>query len=287
MEFVEIGSPGNEADTQPIPNLAGAVSYTYQIGKYEVSEDMITKFNATQGLTIIIDNRGMNKPATGVSWNEAARFVNWLNTSSGGFPAYKFTTSGVNDNIALWTASDTLDYDVSNPFRSLRANYVLPDTNEWYKAAYFNPATSTYYDYPYGSDSAPTAVASGTDADTAVYNAQSGPAVINSAGGLSPFGVMGLGGNVAEWEETEYDYLNDSISSFRGIRGGSYFESGFATLTSESRALGDPSVEAFNLGFRVVSLSPVPEPSTWTLFGILMFSLFGWAVKAKRVPCGQ
>ena len=130
MEFVTIGNPNNAADTTGAPNPAGAVGYTYGIGKFEVSEDMIDKYNANFGtansLAITKDTRGTAKPATSVSWNEAARFVNWLNTSTGGHAAYKFTTSGVNDDIALWTAADTLDYDATNPYRSKRATYVLP-----------------------------------------------------------------------------------------------------------------------------------------------------------------
>lgn len=107
MEFVTICNPGNTADTTGVPNPAGAVGYTYGIGKFEVSRDMITKFNASQSLQISLQDmtsfggNGANKPATGVSWNEAARFVNWLNTSTAGFAAYKFTSGGVNDNIAL------------------------------------------------------------------------------------------------------------------------------------------------------------------------------------------
>ena len=91
MEFVTIGNPGNADDTTGIPNPAGKVDYAYQMGKYEVSEDMITKYNANfgtaNGLAITKDSRGANKPATSVSWNEAARFVNWLNTSTGGSAA--------------------------------------------------------------------------------------------------------------------------------------------------------------------------------------------------------
>jgi len=183
MEFVTIGDAGNAADTTGAPNPAGAVGYEYGIGKFEVSEDMITKFNASQSLQITKDNRGTNKPATSVSWNEAARFVNWLNTSTGGFAAYKFTTGGVNDNIALWTSSDTLDYDASNPYRSKRATYVLPSYNEWYKAAYYKGGSlnAGYWDYTTGSDTAPTAVASGTTAGTAVYDQSfgQGPATVD------------------------------------------------------------------------------------------------------------
>jgi hypothetical protein len=223
MEFVTIGNAGNAADTTGVPSPAGAVGYEYGIGKFEVSEDMITKFNASQLLQITKDTRGTAKPATNVSWNEAARFVNWLNTSTGGSAAYKFTTLGVNDNIALWTASDTLDYEATNPYRSKRATYVLPSFNEWYKAAYYNPTNSTYYDFPNGRNTAPTAVASGTADNTAVYNGQSGPADVDQAGGLSPYGVMGLGGNVREWDESSSDLLNSSDSSSRGFRGGIWF----------------------------------------------------------------
>src|SRR4029079_18622627 len=86
MEFVPIGSPGNVADTDtasPSPNPGGAVSYSYSLGKFEVSEDMIGKANAIGGLGITIDARGPDQPATSVNWFEAAKFVNWLNTSQG------------------------------------------------------------------------------------------------------------------------------------------------------------------------------------------------------------
>ena len=277
MEFVPIGNAGNAADTTGAPNPAGAVGYEYGIGKFEVSEDMINKFNASQSLQITMDSRGTNKPATSVSWNEAARFVNWLNTNTGGFAAYNFTTGGVNDDIAVWTASDTLDYDSSNPYRSKRATYVLPSYNEWYKAAYYNPSNSTYYDYTNGSDTAPTAVASGTGAGTAVYGQTlaQGPADVDQAGGLSPYGVMGLGGNVYEWEESSFDLANSSNSSSRGIRGGGWNYNS-SDLSSSSRYGIVPSDVNFNGGFRVASLSSsappaVPEPSMMvigTLFGL-------------------
>lgn len=54
MTFVEIGSPDNADDTTGAPNPAGKVEYTYQMGKYEVSRDMITKANAVGGLGITL-----------------------------------------------------------------------------------------------------------------------------------------------------------------------------------------------------------------------------------------
>lgn len=282
MDFVPIGSPGNLADTTGDPNPAGAVGYDFQMGTYEVSRDMITKANAagSLGITLFdmssVGGNGVDKPANGVSWNEAARFVNWLNTSTGGFAAYKFTTSDVNDNIALWTAADTLDFDSSNPFRSKRTNYVLPTINEWYKAAYFNPLTSTYFDFPNGLNTPPTAVAGGTTADTAVHEqpVSQGPATINNAGGLSPFGVMGLGGNVFEWNETESDLVNDNSSSARVLRGGAWFNTD-GTLSSSFRLFLDPANENPIVGFRVASLSSsavVPEPGSLAIWGMICMS---------------
>ncbi len=278
MEFVTIGNPGNADDTTGAPNPAGSVAYTYQMGKFEVSENMITKYNANFGtannLIITKDTRGVNKPATSITWNEAARFVNWLNTSTGGVAAYKFTNSDVNGQISLWTPADTLDYDATNRFRSLRANYVLPSINEWYKAAFYNPGTGTYFDYATGSNTAPTAVASGTASGTAVFGGQVGPANITLAGGLSPYGIMGLSGNVYEWNETTYNLQNASVSGERWTRGGFYGGSTAPLSSLGDSSAGVPTSQAFYLGFRVASLSSstaaVPEPSSFVLLATAM-----------------
>jgi formylglycine-generating enzyme required for sulfatase activity len=290
MEFVTIGNPGNSADSTGDPNPAGSVGYTYDIGKFEVSRDMITKYNVNFGTAnsraiTLFDmtvnggtngGNGPNQPATGVSWNEAARFVNWLNTSTGNQAAYKFTTNGVNDNIAVWTAEDA-GYDANNKYRNSLAKYFLPSYNEWYKAAYYDPNTSTYYDYTTGSNTAPSAVASGTTAGTEVYGQSygQGPADVTNAGGLSPYGVMGLGGNVGEWEESSGDLLNSSGSSSRGIRGGYWYGNVSSDLSSSTRINDNPSFQQYgNLGFRVASLSPsappvVPEPSMMVIGSML------------------
>ena len=96
IEFVQVGSPGNAADTTGIPNPAGYVPYLYNIGKYEVSREVITKVNEASGLNITLadmsayNSNGQNKPAAGLSWYEAALFVNYLNISQGYNAAYKF-----------------------------------------------------------------------------------------------------------------------------------------------------------------------------------------------------
>ena len=186
IDFVTIGNPGNPPDMGGVPIQAGSVPYVYQMGKYEISEQMIDDANALGGLGITKDTRGPNKPATSISWFEAAKFVNWLNTSSGYSPAYKFDAAG---NFQVWQPSDP-GYVPGSMFRNSLAKYVLPSVDEWYKAAYYDPTTGVYNLYPTGSNTAPTPVASGTAQGTAVYR-QIAPADITQAGGFSPYGTMG------------------------------------------------------------------------------------------------
>jgi formylglycine-generating enzyme required for sulfatase activity len=278
IDFVTIGNPGNEADTTGSPNPAGRVDYAYNIGKYEVSRDMINKANAAGGLGITLANmsgyggNGTNRPATGISWNEAARFVNWLNTSQGYQEAYNFTGSGANANITLWGAGESSG---SNQFRHKYALYVLPSMDEWYKAAYGSPS-GTWYDYANGSNSAPTAVASGTSG--AVYNGQSGPADITNAGGLSKYGTMAQNGNVWEWMESSYDGSNNSPSENRELRGASWGYGNSSTLAASGRNSLGPSIENdVYFGFRVAS---IPEPSS----GLLVLLGLSAVLRRRRKP---
>jgi len=206
MEFVTIGNPGNSPDTGTYTGnfnhvgksySAGGVGYTYALGKYEISREMIDKANASGGLGISmydmssLGGNGANKPATGITWNEAARFVNYLNTSQGQQAAYKFDQNG---NFQLWDAIESAGGG-ANPFRHKNAVYFLPSVDEWFKGAYGTPE-GTFLSYPTENGLAPTATAGGTLANTAVYSQTTiaGPANITEAGGLSAWGTMGHGG---------------------------------------------------------------------------------------------
>ena len=253
LTWVTIDDPGNIDDIHGAGY--GGVDYTFRIMKYAVRESDIDAYNAdpaNASLQITLADRGDDKPATNVSWNKAARYVNWLNTREGFPVAYQFDTGGVNDNIALWDPGDP-GYDVNNRYRSSIAEYFLPSEDEWYKAAYYNG--SIYYDYATGSDTAPTAVASGTTAGTAVYDGQSGPADVDQAGGLSPYGTMGQGGNTYEWNESAYDGTNDSTTESRVLRGG-FWNYDSAALQSSFRSSFSPGFGFSDFGFRVAA---VPE----------------------------
>ena len=290
MQFVEIGSPGNDPDTTGNPSSAGAVGYTYNMGKYAVSRDMITKANAQGGLDISMADmtsfggNGVDKPATGVSWIEAARFVNWLNTEQGFQEAYNFDDNG---NFQLWSSAEAWQLGGENLFRHKDAGFWLPSMDEWYKAAYYDPVSESYFNYPTSDGSVPTPVAGGTDAGTAVYSqpVAQGPADITNAGGLSPFGVIGMGGNVFEWEETTFNLLNNGALSTRGFRGGSW-DFGSLNLSSSTRFSFVPAFESFDfLGFRVASLSSpaavVPEPGSLAIWGVMCVGV--WHYRKRRL----
>lgn len=267
VDFVTIGNPGNVADTTGRPNPAGSVPYAYRIAKFEITQWWVDIANILGGLSLARSNRDDLKPVTGITWNETSRFVNWLNTSKGFHPAYKFaiqpTENGYNENInpEPWSPGDP-GYDPNNIYRNSLAQYFLPTENEWYKAAYYKPSTGAYSDYATGSDTEPTAVFDSTSPNSTVYkqSLEIGPSYYNSAGSLSPYGTMAQGGNVAEWTETKFD---NSMSAPRSVRGGNWHN--FQLDISSFARFGWPqSTRSDEIGFRVASVA-VPEPSSIVL----------------------
>jgi formylglycine-generating enzyme required for sulfatase activity len=161
------------------------------------------------------------------------------------------TTPDTNGNVA-WTNGGR------NLYRNANCVYFLPSENEWYKAAYYDPAknggSGGYWKYPTGSDSAPTAVGSGTNPGTAVYNQsfRVGPASVFQAGGLSPYGTMGQGGNVWSWTETSWSIPNTIFQEVRVLRGGDCFCDAYCLQSSFGHGAGSaPDWGDRNCGFRV------------------------------------
>jgi hypothetical protein len=149
-----------------------------------------------------------------------------------------------------------------------------------------SPAVSA--SYPTGSDSAPGAVASGTGAGAAVYDqpGAQGPADIENAGGLSPYGTMGQGGNAFEWVESASDGEYDSGSKFRALRGFSW-NYDVAALMGVLGRVGDAvSDETITYGFRVAAVpAAVPEPmETAGALGVAALGFALWRRRGSRWP---
>ena len=143
--------------------------------------------------------------------------------------------------------------------------YVIPTEDEWYKAAYYDGDADVYYDYPTGSDDMPDGINyigdTSYDAVFADKHNQGQPSVIDNAGVLSPYGTMGQGGNVSEWNEATIDLS-------RGMRGG-FWNNSHYYLAAFERSSSNPTYEYYGMGFRVAS---VPEPGSLAMLLSVLLS---------------
>ena len=287
--WVTVGNPGNVADTHGAGY--GAVAYTFNMGKFEVTAGQYTAFlNAvaatdTYGLyntsmdTAVVENGcniirsggpgsynyivasdWANRPVNYVSWGDAARFANWL---TNGQPMGLQNASTTEDGSYYLNGAMT-DPALLAVTRKANAKYVIPTENEWYKAAYhdnYDYVIWNYYDYPMGYDSVPSNDLLTIDGQNNANFWQDGytigsPYWRTEVGDFensdSPYGTFDQGGNVWEWNEAVLS------GSYRGLRGGSFYSSD-VYLHAANRGYNNPTSEILNMGFRV---SEVPEPAT-------------------------
>lgn len=241
----------------------GIVNNDYRMGTFEITNDQWSKFKANLGVPVTgsdggysYDPRypyytGANGPTNGVSWYEAAQFVNWLNTSTGHQAAYKFTgTQGTADyTLATWGAAEA--DNVTNLYRHKDAKYYLPTENEWVKAAYWNGTSVQTYATKDGAIPWAGVNANYCYAIGRPWDVGSGVQELN--------GTYDMMGNVYEWLEGppggEY-----GASYSRGVRGGSCLSSGEFLASSYRSDYLAPSYENIFIGFRVAS--EVPEPAS-------------------------
>ena len=83
-----------------------------------------------------------------------------------------------------------------------------------------------------------------------------GPADVTQAGGLSPFGTVAQGGNVAEWMESAEFAPNDAPAEDRGVRASSWY---LDESWLRPGRQGEPTTAEGFIGFRVASKA-LPAP---------------------------
>jgi formylglycine-generating enzyme required for sulfatase activity len=299
IDWVPVGNPGNAADTSANCYSAncGAVNYPYFISKYDVTKAQYVEFlntvdpngtntlglwnsfmqtNIHGGITFASGNPSgskyvvnptlANAPVDFVGFSDALRFANWLNNGqgAGSTETGAYTLLGGTPNAS----------NVTTVTRNPGAQIFLPSENEWYKAAYYNPITNSYFTYPYGSSTPTTCAAPGATPNTAncAGVVDHFTSVGAYTGSTSPYGAYDMGGNAFQWNEE----IVAGVS--RGIRGGGFGD--LATgLASSRRGFAGATGEHGNviIGFRVAAV--IPEPSTGTL---LMTGLLGLAYRQRR-----
>ena len=139
--------------------------------------------------------------------------------------------------------------------------WAVTSEDEWYKAAYYNPATSSYYDYPTSSNSINTGMA---NYEACPLDTQP---MLAPTPYPSPYGTFDQGGNVWEWNETAH-------GSCRDLRARRSTTIPTKPCGASWRWEGIAANEFSNVGFRVAA---VPEPAT-----LMLLAIGGLAVTRRR-----
>jgi formylglycine-generating enzyme len=299
ITWVNVNNLGNAHDSTGY----GRVNYHYQISAHETSINQYAEFlnakaasdpyelystemgiHASAGIvrsgqpgsyTYTVKDGAGNRPIAFVNWYDSIRFANWMNNGKG--------------NGDTETGSYTLLGNTPIPSngatirRNAGGKVFLPMDNEWYKAAYHQPAAaggdpSNYWDYPTRTNIAPSSAAPpGDDSNVAnIFVLESdgeetrngGYALtqkfdlldldvvnyLNDGGAYTTsgthYGVFDMGGNVWEWGCQAFSPTQ------RLVRGGGWYN-GPESLISTYRSGEVPDAESDYYGFRLVM---IPEP---------------------------
>jgi len=322
LETVHIGDPGNKAD--PDTPMWGAVAYPYEIGKYEVTAGQycvflnavaktdtyglystamdtsvsaygcsIIRTGSSGGYAYSVASDWANRPVNYVSWGTAARFSNWLtNGQPSGIEGLSTTEdgsyylNGATSNSALLAVTRIAEGQMAPG----KEYYFIPNFSEWHKAAYFDPhkaGGAGFWNYPTGTDSAPSNVFSSTGTNNANFAASSvimAPHYRTEVGAYasspSPCGTFDQAGNVWEWTE-------GITAEGRMLRGGAFNSSGderfVPYLVNNQYDHMSPSFSDSDIGFRIVEL---PEPATLSLLALGGMAALIRRRRKRSAECG-
>ncbi len=257
-----VANPGNGPDAE---SGFGAVPYVYEIGISEVTNAQYCAFlnsmastsdpygiwnvkmagseggmkrTVVSGVSTYAPKPGReDMPANFMSFWDACRFANWLhNGQPVGLQGPGTTEDGAYTLTADGMANNTIE-------RNADWRWAVTSENEWYKAAYHQPAASGgdfdhYWRYP---NSRNTVTAVDANFDLVVND-------FTPACSYPPnfYGACDMAGNLYEWHE---GIVFDATQ--RGRRGGS-FKRNEAHLRITDRDYSPPSLESGVIGFRVV-----------------------------------
>ena len=246
FDWAVVDNPGNAADTRYDENGVGTVGYAYCISKHEVTNtqyaeflnavadhdtnwlynsmmELSTRGGITRGgvsgsyvYSVKAAARGQgpggsdytyeDKPVVYVSFLDAMRFVNWLeNGQPTGMQGPETTEEG----------AYSISYGDSE-VRNLGATFFVPNEDEWYKAAYYDPdgngGEGVYYDYSTSTNATPDNNIPSSDSGNSANHYDGEYTTGNSAYPMtdvgaytlseSSYGTYDQGGNVMECTET-------------------------------------------------------------------------------------
>lgn len=308
--FVPVGNVRNVADST---TGYGRVTEAYRIGKYEVTIGEYAAFlNAVAaddpgrlyhdamagdrtsagivragvpgtftytvtgpfGITPAGATSPANRPITYVDWFDAARFANWMANGQPSGPQSATTTENGAYDLTTMAAGTLPARNAVNPNTGAAPAFFLPSENQWYKAAYYDPAARNgrggYFTYATRSNTAPGNVI-GTAANQVNYIFSTGAMTVTqqptieatqnyltNVGAMlsspSSYGTFDQNGNV--WELMESAGMTGGAVILRGgawTSFTSYLASGYR-LGAAATGVGS------NAGFRLAALPASAAP---------------------------
>ncbi len=313
LQFVSVGAPNNPPDPAT-GSLYGSVSYTYYMGKYDVTTAQYVAFlnsvakqgdpyglyyssmagvgsgggygcgivqsGAPGSYSYSVATAYQNFPVNWVTWGDAARFSNWLQNGQ---------PSGAEGNGTTETGAYTLNGATSNAAlmavtRNPGATYFIPAENEWYKASYYDPTLNGgaggYWTYPTKSNTAPinTLPDTGNHANFYDYYGTGNQGYTDPTNLLTPVGSFILSpGPFGTYDMggDVFQWEEDDFSNLRRDRGGSWGYPSYE-LTSSDHNDVNPTIESLSVGFRVASIEPEPSSLALLLAGGSCLLAYVW-----------
>lgn len=308
--FVPVGNVRNAAD--PTTGY-GRVTEAYRIGKYEVTIGEYAAFLNTvatddpaglyhdamagdrtsagiarsgtagsftytvtgpSGITPAGATSPANRPITYVNWFDAARFANWMANGQPTGAQTAATTENGAYNLTAMTPGTLPERNAINPNTAAAPTFFLPSEDQWYKAAYYDPALrkgrGSYFTYATRSNATPGNVI-GDAANQVNYIFSTGAMTVTQQPTIDPtqnyltnvgamraspssYGTFDQNGNV--WELMESAGMTGETAM---LRGGAW--TSFTTYLSSAYRLGVSSVgAASNAGFRLAALPAASAP---------------------------
>jgi formylglycine-generating enzyme required for sulfatase activity len=259
LQFMEpgsfvMGASRREQGRRSNENLRRVeLTRAFYLGRNEVTNAQFRRFRPAhvsggiQGYNLNADQQ----PVVGISWNDAAEYLNWLSAK---------------DSLPL---AYERNGDAMVPMQPPNTGYRLPSEAEWAYAARFRNQVPPLR-YPWGKLFPPT-TAAGNYADTTASGILAntlpdytdGFAVTAPVGKFSPnaLGIHDLGGNVAEWCQDFYgvypnsadvptrDPLGPASGQHHVVRGSSWRHASISELRLSYRDYS--SAVRPDLGFRI------------------------------------
>jgi formylglycine-generating enzyme required for sulfatase activity len=287
IDWVPVGNPGNACEAQS-QGCFGSVAYRYEISKYEItnaqyaaflnavaaadpyqlyregsttSNGGIARSGTSGGFTYTAIAGRENLPVNHVSFYDALRFANWMNNGQG--------SADTETGAYTLLGGTPLPSNAHTVTRNSDASIYLPSEDEWYKAAYYDAISGSYFDYPAGSSvqticGPPSVAPNRANCSHLFFDAVP---VGSYPGSSSPYGTFDQGGNGVEWTETAF-----GDGSVRILRGGS-FQNGASALAASSQSGLSAFGENRTIGIRLVM---IPEPGTGLLVVAGLLGFAGW-----------